>query len=103
VSSVRTLTAEFFRARAWRDAERITAPTLIIYGAHDRLVDPRLAGRAAHAFPGARILVLPRTGHLAHMEHPALVADEIEVLLGNSRWRPPVDRGAGRDAPSPVR
>ena len=103
VSSVRTLTAEFFRARAWRDAKRITAPTLIIYGAHDRLVDPRLAGRAAHAFPGARILVLPRTGHLAHMEHPALVADEIEVLLGNSRWRPPVDRGAGRDAPSPVR
>ena len=83
MGSIRTLTAEFFRVRhtAWRDAARITAPRLVIYGSHDRLVDPRLAGRAAHAFPGARIVVLPRTGHLAHMEHPARVAAEIDVLL----------------------
>jgi pimeloyl-ACP methyl ester carboxylesterase len=105
VGSIRALTAEFFRVRrtGWRDAARVTAPSLVIYGSHDRLVDPRLAGRAAHALPDARILVLPRTGHVAHMEHPAQVAAEIDVLLGNSRWRPPVDRGAGRDAPSPVR
>ena len=84
LGSIRALTAEAFRAgrqRAWRDAARITAPVLVIYGSHDRLVDPRLAGRAAHAFPGARIVVLPRTGHLAHMEHPAQVAAEIDVLL----------------------
>jgi pimeloyl-ACP methyl ester carboxylesterase len=81
VGSIRTLTAEFFRARAWRDATRITAPTLVIYGSHDRLVHPRLAGRAARAFPGARIVVLPRTGHVAHMEHPAQVAAEIDALL----------------------
>jgi pimeloyl-ACP methyl ester carboxylesterase len=106
VGSVRTLTAEFFRMgrhTAWRDAARITAPCLVIYGSHDRLVDPRLAGRAARAFPGARILVLPRTGHLAHMEHPAQVAAEIGVLLGNSRPLQPVDRGAGRDARAPAR
>ena len=97
VGSIRTLTAESFRAgrhRAWRDAARITAPCLVIYGGHDRLVDPRMAGRAAHAFCGARIVVLPRTGHLAHMEHPAQVAAEIGVLLGNSRSPRPVDRGA---------
>jgi pimeloyl-ACP methyl ester carboxylesterase len=94
VGSIRTLTAEFFRTRAWRDAARITAPCLVIYGSNDRLVDPRMAGRAAHAFPGARILVLPRTGHLAHMEHPAQVAAEIGVLLGNSRSPWPVDGGA---------
>jgi pimeloyl-ACP methyl ester carboxylesterase len=103
VGSIRTLTAEFFRKTGWRDASRITAPTLVIYGSDDRLVDPRMAGRAAHAFGDARIVVLPRTGHLAHMEHPAQVAAEIACLLrgGNSRSRPPVDRGAGR--PSPVR
>ena len=101
VGSIRTLTAEFFRTRAWRDAARITAPSLVIYGRHDRLVDPRMAGRAARAFRDARILVLPRAGHLAHMEHPAQVAAEIQALVGNSRLRPPVDRGAGR--PSPVR
>ena len=89
VGSIRTLTAEFFRVRhtAWRDAARITAPTLVIYGSHDRLVDPRMAGRAVHAFSGARIVVLPRTGHLAHMEHPVQVAAEISVLLEAGRVR----------------
>ena len=47
-----------------------------------RLVDPRAAGRAAHAFSDARIVVLPRTGHIAQMERPALVAAEIGILLG---------------------
>jgi pimeloyl-ACP methyl ester carboxylesterase len=85
VGTVRTLTAEFLRKgrhSAWRDAARVTAPTLVIYGSRDRLVDARMAGRAAHQFADARVVVLPRTGHVAHMEHPGAVADEIGVLLG---------------------
>jgi pimeloyl-ACP methyl ester carboxylesterase len=84
IGTIRTLTADFFRKgrhTAWRDAARITAPALVIYGSHDRVVDPRLAGRAARAFANSRIVVLPRTGHLAHMEHPAQVAAEITVML----------------------
>jgi pimeloyl-ACP methyl ester carboxylesterase len=87
VGSIRSLTAETLRVgrrSAWRDAARITAPSLVIFGGHDRLVDPRLAGRAAHAFAGARIVVLPRTGHVAHMEHPGAVAAEIGVLLATA-------------------
>jgi pimeloyl-ACP methyl ester carboxylesterase len=90
VGSLRTLTAETMRVgrwSAWRDAARITAPSLVIYGSHDRLVDPRMAGRAAHAFAHGRIVVLPRTGHLAHMEHPRLVAAEIEALLAMAPQR----------------
>jgi pimeloyl-ACP methyl ester carboxylesterase len=85
VGTVRTLTAEFLRKgrhSAWRDAARVTAPTLVIYGSRDRMVDARMAGRAAHQFADARVVVLPRTGHVAHMEHPDAVADEIGVLLG---------------------
>ncbi len=85
VGSVRTLTAEFVRKgrhRAWRDAARVTAPTLVIYGSRDRLVDVRIAGRAAHQFADARVVVMPRTGHVAHMEHPDAVAAEIGILLG---------------------
>ncbi len=85
IGSVRTLTAEFLRKgrhSAWRDAARVTAPTLVIYGSRDRLVDARMAGRAAHQFADARVVVLPRTGHVAHMEHPDAVADEIAILLG---------------------
>ena len=85
IGSVRTLTAEFLRKgrhSAWRDAARVTAPTLVIYGSRDRLVDARMAGRAAHQFADARVVVLPRTGHVAHMEQPAAVAAEIAILLG---------------------
>jgi pimeloyl-ACP methyl ester carboxylesterase len=108
VGSIRTLTAEAFRAgrhAAWRDAARIAVPTLVIYGSHDRLVPPRMAGRAAQAFSGARIVVLPRTGHVAHMEHPARVAAEIGVLLEGIPAR--ADRltvaRAGQQAATPVR
>jgi pimeloyl-ACP methyl ester carboxylesterase len=90
VGSIRALTAEFFRTgrhTAWRDAARITAPTLVIYGSDDRVVYPRMAGRAAKAFADARIVVLPRTGHLAHMERPAQVAAEISVLLDGVQVR----------------
>jgi pimeloyl-ACP methyl ester carboxylesterase len=86
--SVRTLTAEFVRKgshSAWRDAARVTAPSLVIYGSRDRLVDARMAGRAAHQFKDAKIVVLPRTGHVAHMEHPGLVAAEIGILLAASQ------------------
>jgi pimeloyl-ACP methyl ester carboxylesterase len=90
VGSIRTLTAETLRVgrwSAWRDAARITAPSLVIFGSHDRLVDPRLAGRAARAFRDARIVVLPRTGHVAHMEHPGAVAAEIGMLLATASGR----------------
>ena len=85
MGSARALTAEFLRKgrhSPWRDVARITAPCLVIYGQHDRLVDPRAAGRAAHMFSEARIVVLPRTGHVAQMERPGLVAAEIGILLG---------------------
>jgi pimeloyl-ACP methyl ester carboxylesterase len=94
--SVRALTAETLRigrGTAWRDATRVTAPTLVIYGSRDRLVDARAAGRAAHAFSEARIVVLPHTGHVAMMEHPDQVAAEIGVLLAS------VKAGRAREFP----
>jgi pimeloyl-ACP methyl ester carboxylesterase len=85
IGSARALTAEFLRKgrhSPWRDVTRVTAPSLVIYGQQDRLVDARAAGRAAHLFSEARVVVLPRTGHVAHMEHPGAVAAEIGILLG---------------------
>jgi len=85
--SIRALTAETLRMgrhSSWRDAARITAPSLVIYGRYDRLVHPRMAGRAVRAFHDATIVVLPRTGHVAHMEHPGVVAAEIRALLATA-------------------
>ena len=107
IGSVRTLTAEFLRKgrhSAWRDAARVSAPTLVIYGSRDRLVDARMAGRAAHQFADARVVVLPRTGHVAHMERPAAVADEMGILLGiPDRFRRLSQEQAGEGKTQPVR
>jgi pimeloyl-ACP methyl ester carboxylesterase len=84
----RGLVAEFFRRgprSLWHDAGRVTAPTLVIYGSHDRLVRPAMAAPAARAFRGGRVMVLSRTGHVAMMEHPGLVAKEMRELFAGAR------------------
>jgi pimeloyl-ACP methyl ester carboxylesterase len=58
----------------WRLAAGITAPTLVVWGELDRLVDVALAPRTAQAIRGARLLVLPGVGHVAMMEDPVTVA-----------------------------
>lgn len=58
----------------WRQAAQVQAPTLLVWGAKDRLVDVSLAPRAVRTFPDARLLVLDDVGHVAQMERPELVA-----------------------------
>jgi pimeloyl-ACP methyl ester carboxylesterase len=63
------------RARSlWSIAPRLTMPTLVVWGSADKLVTVRKAPRLARMLPKARLLVLPRTGHVAQMERPATVA-----------------------------
>jgi len=58
----------------WALAPRISAPTLVVWGADDKLVTARKAPRTAQLIPRARLLVLPKTGHVAQMERPGTVA-----------------------------
>jgi pimeloyl-ACP methyl ester carboxylesterase len=65
----------------WRIAARITAPTLVIGGTTDKLVDVRVPAQAAKVIPDSRLLILPGVGHLPHMEEPRVVARAIAGLL----------------------
>ncbi|MFC7796155.1 alpha/beta fold hydrolase [Streptomyces cinereoruber] len=67
----------------WRQAERVLAPTLLVYGARDRLVSFRMARRAATAFRGSRLLTLPDAGHVAMMEYPETVARAARELIAD--------------------
>ncbi|MFD4373492.1 alpha/beta fold hydrolase [Streptomyces sp. NPDC058486] len=67
----------------WRQAERVLAPTLLIYGGRDRLVSYRMARRAAAAFRGSRLLSLPDAGHVAMMEYPETVAAAARDLIAD--------------------
>jgi pimeloyl-ACP methyl ester carboxylesterase len=62
------------RANAWRMARSVRAPSLVVWGDRDRLVDPALAPRLAAALPDARLQVLPGVGHLAMLESPEATA-----------------------------
>ncbi|GLZ40521.1 alpha/beta fold hydrolase [Actinokineospora sp. NBRC 105648] len=58
----------------WRFIPQVQAPTLVVWGTEDKLMTVRKAPRTARLLQRARLLVLPRTGHVAQMERPALVA-----------------------------
>jgi pimeloyl-ACP methyl ester carboxylesterase len=87
LGSLRGLIGSFLRSylpgsnSMWRLASRITAPTLVITGRQDRLVDVRVAPAAAKIIEDSRLLVLDRVGHVAQMERPLSVARAVAGML----------------------
>jgi pimeloyl-ACP methyl ester carboxylesterase len=81
LGSSRGIVNAYFRRALWRSARRVFAPTLVIYGRDDQLVDPRQAAHAAREFPNSRVVVLPEVGHVAQIERPAVVAREFRAML----------------------
>lgn len=72
----------------WRLAERVLAPTLLIYGMRDQLVSFRMARKANAAFRDSRLLALLGAGHVAMMEYPDVVARAFGELLDEVAARP---------------
>ena len=84
VGSVRGLASVYLsggRRSLWRQAGRVTAPTLVAWGAHDRMVDVALAPRTAAAIRRSRLLVLPGVGHVGQMEDPTTLARAFLAML----------------------
>ncbi|HTF09748.1 MAG TPA: alpha/beta hydrolase [Asanoa sp.] len=87
VRSLRGLVSSFLRAylpganSMWKIAAQIAAPTLVIGGRQDRLVDIRVAPQVAKAIPDSRLLILDGVGHVAQMEVPRIVARGVAALL----------------------
>ncbi|WP_404819463.1 alpha/beta fold hydrolase [Streptomyces marincola] len=77
----------------WRQAERVLAPTLLVYGVRDRLVSFRMARRAGRAFGSSRLVVLPEAGHMAMMEYPDEVASAFREFVAVAA-APPGGQGA---------
>ncbi len=64
---------------------RIIAPTLIVWGAEDRLLPVAYAWRWAGLLPTARVEILEATGHLPLVEQPAAFLDVVDDFLGSVR------------------
>jgi pimeloyl-ACP methyl ester carboxylesterase len=79
----------------WRDAARVRAQVLVIHGSNDRLVDPRMAARAARTFPHVRTVIFSKTGHVAMMERPAEVVREMRIMFAFQPRTPQVAEVGG--------
>jgi pimeloyl-ACP methyl ester carboxylesterase len=67
-----------YRASTTHDAlavlPRITAPTLVVHGTHDRLAALASAERLAAAIPGAELVAVPGAGHGLHLDSAGAAA-----------------------------
>jgi pimeloyl-ACP methyl ester carboxylesterase len=94
LGTLRGLVSSFVRAylpgenSMWRIAARITAPTLVIGGTTDKLVDVRVPAQVARMIPDSRLLTLDGVGHVAQMEDPRTVARAIAGLLDETATAP---------------
>jgi pimeloyl-ACP methyl ester carboxylesterase len=60
---------------------RVSAPTLIVWGADDRLVPSVYADEFSKRLARARIHIITGAGHAPHLEHPASVAGLVRDFL----------------------
>ena len=56
----------------WGRLPRITVPTLVVHGRHDRMVPVENGRILAERIPGARLEILDESGHLYPTEEPAV-------------------------------
>ena len=62
--------------------DRITAPTLVITGDDDRVIPAPSSDVLVEAIPGARLVVIPDTGHLFFIEQPEQTHAVLSDFLG---------------------
>lgn len=62
-------------------ARAITAPTLILCGSDDRVTPPALSEELARLIAGARLELIPCTGHLPNLEKPAAFNAALNMYL----------------------
>jgi pimeloyl-ACP methyl ester carboxylesterase len=71
----------------------IRAPTVVITGDADKTVSPNIHSRPfAQAVAGAKLIVLPDTGHMIQNAAPERIAAEIDAMIGG------ITRGAAAAA-----
>lgn len=80
---VRTSYGDSFDALA-DDLSRFTAPTLLLFGAEDRVVPLSTGQRFADLLPNSRLHLLPGCGDFPQEESPAVVAAAITQFLDDT-------------------
>ncbi|HEY9229425.1 MAG TPA: alpha/beta hydrolase [Gemmatimonadaceae bacterium] len=80
VAHIRALTTDETRELG-DQLGRITVPTVVVWGQHDRVIPLWVGKRLQQAIPGATLEIVPGARHFTPEEAPRQVADAIERLL----------------------
>ncbi|HEX4461668.1 MAG TPA: alpha/beta hydrolase [Polyangia bacterium] len=70
-----------------RRLARVKTPTLVVWGASDRIITPAYGRALAAAFGNARFELVAEAGHLPHLEQPARTLAAIEPMLASASKR----------------
>jgi pimeloyl-ACP methyl ester carboxylesterase len=72
--------------RLGRWLHRIDRPTLLLWGAEDRIVTPSYGEKWRRAIPDARLELIADAGHFPHWEQPEAFVDRLAAFVdGNDR------------------
>ena len=69
---------------------RIDVPTLVLWGAQDRIVSQDYGRAYSNLVPGARFELIEAAGHLPHVEQPAHFASKVLGFVDQARLTAPV-------------
>jgi len=70
------------RLKRW--LHRIDLPTLLLWGAEDRIVTPAYGEGWRRAIPGAQLQIIPQAGHFPHWEQPEAFVERLSNFVDKS-------------------
>jgi pimeloyl-ACP methyl ester carboxylesterase len=75
----------------------ITAPTLVVAGAHDFIAGPRWAQVLHDGITGSELAVVESSGHFPHLEDPAAFVRAVVGAFGNAQAETEVETEVGTE------
>jgi pimeloyl-ACP methyl ester carboxylesterase len=64
---------------------RIDVPTLLVWGANDRLFPKDYAFAWQRLIPGSKVVIVPECGHVPHVEKPSVFVSELQSFISGMR------------------
>jgi pimeloyl-ACP methyl ester carboxylesterase len=64
---------------------RIDVPTLLVWGANDRLFPKDYAFAWQRLIPGSKVAMVPECGHVPHVEKPSVFVSELQSFINGMR------------------
>ena len=76
---------DLMQGTVYEHAERLTMPTLIVWGDRDRLVPLRTVAKAAARLPDGQLEIIENCGHMPMIEAPGTFARIVASFIAGSR------------------